>query len=52
MEYIGAARNVRELITLLNKADLSATLTFKGLDESWSYVEVWYDPEVNDVIIK
>lgn len=52
MEYIGVARNVRELIRLLNEVDSSASLELKGTDESWSYVEVWYDSAVDTIILK
>ena len=33
MEYIGTARNVRELIELLSKTDPSATLTMSAVPE-------------------
>ena len=52
MEYIGVARDVRELLKLLEKVDKSAFLELKGTDESWSYVEVWYDPGIDTVIFK
>ncbi len=52
MEYIGAARDVGELLKLLEKVDKSAFLELKGTDESWSYVEVWYDPGIDTVILK
>ena len=52
MTYIGSARNVRELIKLLEQVDSSAFLEIKGLDDSWSYVEVWYDSGIDTVIFK
>ena len=52
MEYIGTARNVRELIELLSKTDPSATLTMSAVPEPWCYIEVYYDKETNDVEIK
>lgn len=52
MEYIGSARNVRELIKLLKRVDNSAELELQGLDDSWSYVEVWYDAGTDTVIFK
>jgi hypothetical protein len=52
MEYIGTARNVRELIKLLEKVDKSAFLELKGTDDSWTYVEVWHDPRIDTVIFK
>lgn len=52
MTYIGTARNVRELVKLLDNIHGSALLESKGLDESFSYVEVWYDAEIDTVIIK
>ncbi len=52
MKYIGIARDVKELIKLLEKVDKSAFLKLKGTDESWSYVEVWYDPRIDTVIFK
>ncbi len=52
MKYIGAARNVRELIELLKQVDSSSLLDLQGLDDSWSYVEVWYDAGIDTVILK
>ncbi len=52
MEYIGSARNVRELIELLSKTDPSATLTLTGTDENWSYVEVLVSEAGDDVMIQ
>jgi len=51
-KYIGDARNVRELIELLSKADPSATLTLKATDEDWSYVEVLASEAGDDIIIQ
>lgn len=51
MEYIGTARNVRELLALIKKVDLSSTITLRGNDESWSHVEAWYDEETNDLVL-
>lgn len=50
--YIGTARNVRELIQLLSKTDASATLTFKGMHEDWTFVEVYVSEDGNDVVLK
>lgn len=52
MEYIGSARNVRELLELLKKVDSSAMLDIRAIEDSWSYVEVWYDHETDTVIFK
>jgi hypothetical protein len=52
MKYIGTARNVRELMELLSKIDPSATITLSAIPEPWSYLEVWYDQEINDIEIK
>lgn len=51
-KYLGDARNVRELIELLSKVNSSATLTLKGTDENWSYVEVLVSEAGDDVIIQ
>ena len=51
-KYLGDARNVRQLIELLSKADPSATLTLKDTDENWSYVEVLVSEAGDDVIIQ
>jgi hypothetical protein len=51
-KYLGDARNVRQLIELLSKADPSATLTLKGTDENWSFVEVLVSEAGDDVIIQ
>lgn len=50
--HIGTARNVRELIQLLSKTDPSATLTQKGTDETWSFIEVWVSAAGDDVLLK
>lgn len=52
MEYIGTARDVRELINLLKKTDQGAFLELKGTEESWAYIEVWYDPGIDTIILK
>ena len=51
-KYLGDARNVRQLIELLSKADPSATLTLAGTDENWSYVEVLVSEAGDDVMIQ
>lgn len=51
-EYIGTARNVRELQELLSKTDPSASITMAAVPEPWCYIEVYYDREINDVTIK
>ena len=52
MEYIGTARDVQELIRLLEKVDKSAFLELQGTTESWAYIEVYYDPGIDTVILK
>ncbi len=52
MEYIGTARDVKELIKLLEKVDKSAFLELKGTNDSWAYIEVYYDPGIDTVIFK
>lgn len=52
MEYIGTARDVKELIKLLEKVDKSTFLELQGTLDSWSYVEVYYDPGIDTVIFK
>jgi hypothetical protein len=52
MEYIGTARNVRELLELLKKVNSSSGIELQGTDESWSYLEVWYDSAVDFVVLK
>jgi hypothetical protein len=52
MEYLGSARNVRELIKLLEQTDSSSCLELQSLDDSWSYVEVWYNRDTDTVILK
>lgn len=51
-KYLGEARNVRELIKLLSKVDPSATLTLKGTDENWSFVEILVSEAGDDIIIQ
>lgn len=51
-KYLGDARNVRELMELLSKADPSATLTLKSTAEDWSYVEVLVSEAGDDIIIQ
>ena len=52
-EFIGQARNVRELMELLQneKINESSTLEIKGIDGSFSVVEVYYDSETDTVIL-
>lgn len=51
--YLGSARNVRELLELLSKVDTSATLSLKPLsDEPWSYIELWVSVDGDDIMIK
>jgi hypothetical protein len=50
--YLGTARNVRELIDLLKKTEKSATLTFKQQFEDWESVEVWISEDGDDVMLK
>jgi hypothetical protein len=52
MEYIGTARNGRELIELLSKVGSFATLTLSATQYPEPYLEIWYDKELDDVIIK
>ena len=52
LEYLGTARNVRELLKLLEKVSKSATIELQGTDDSWDYIEVWYDPAIDSVIFK
>ena len=51
-EYIGTARNVRELQELLSKVSSSATITLAENIWPEPLLEVWYDKEIDDVIIK
>lgn len=51
-KYIGSARNLGELLTLLESLPKSATLKSKNLGDDWSYLEVWYDPLYEEVIFK
>lgn len=51
--YLGSARNVRELKELLEGVDTSATLTLKApSDEPWSFIEVWLSEAGDDIMIK
>lgn len=50
--YLGIARNVRELLKLLEETDASATLTIEGLVECGSFVEVWVSEAGDDVMLK
>ncbi len=50
--YLGTARNAIELIQLLSKTEASATLTLKGTDEDWSYVEVWVSEAGDDIMLQ
>lgn len=51
-KYLGDARNVRELMELLSKADPSATLTLSVTDENWDFVEVLVSEAGDDIIIQ
>jgi hypothetical protein len=51
-EYLGEARNVRELIKLLSKVDPSATLTLKDTEETWSFVEILVSEAGDDIMIQ
>ena len=51
-EYIGTARNVRELQELLSKVSSSATITLSATQWPEPFVEIYYDKEINDIIIK
>lgn len=51
--YLGSARNVRELLELLSKVDASATLSLKPMsEEPWSYLELWVSVDGDDIMIK
>lgn len=51
--YLGSARNVRELLELLSKVDTSATLSLMPMsDEPWSCLEVWVSEAGDDIMIK
>jgi hypothetical protein len=50
--FTGAARNVGELISILAKLNISATLTLKCTDDNWSYIEVWVSEAGDDVMLK
>lgn len=51
-KYLGAARNVRELMELLSKTEPSATLTLQDTEDVWSYVEVLVSEAGDDIIIQ
>lgn len=51
-KYIGTARNVRELIKLLSKVGSSATITLSAIQWPEPLVEIWYDAEIDDILIK
>jgi len=51
-KYIGTARNVRELQELLSKISSSATITLSTNQWPEPFVELYYDKEIDDVIIK
>lgn len=51
-KYLGAARNVRELMELLAKVDSSATLTLSTTEEDWDFVEVLVSEAGDDIIIQ
>lgn len=51
-KYVGAARNVGELVAILARLDISSTLTLKTTSETWSYVEVWVSEAGDDVMLK
>lgn len=51
--YLGTARNVRELKKLLDKVDATATITLKSdAGVTWSYVEVLVSEAGDDVMLK
>jgi hypothetical protein len=52
MKHIGTARNIMELIKVLENVHGLANVEIKGLDESYPYVEVWYDYTIDTVILK
>lgn len=52
MKYIGSARNIRELIKLLDRLDSSSEFEIECQDDRWSYVEVWYDEPNSTVVFK
>jgi hypothetical protein len=51
-KYIGTARNVRELQELLSKVSSSATITLSTNQWPEPLVEICYDAEIDDVLIK
>ena len=52
MEYLGTARDVKELVSILQKADQGAFLELQGTSESWAYIEVYYDAGIDTIILK
>ena len=51
--YLGTARNIRELQAILTKVDPSATITIKGTSGvDWDYVEVWVSEAGDDILLK
>lgn len=51
-EYLGTARNVRELTELLAKVDQSATLTVKSSYEDFDSVEILVSEYGDDIMIR
>ncbi len=51
-KYIGTARNVRELQELLSKVSPSASITLSAVEWPEPLVEIWYDAEIDDILIK
>ena len=53
-EYLGTARDVRELVSILQKADQGACLEIRGLGlgSGWDYIEVYYDRQGDTIILK
>jgi hypothetical protein len=51
-QYLGTARNGMELIELLSKVSSSATLTLSATQYPEPCLEIWYDKELDEVIIK
>lgn len=51
-EYLGIARNVRELMELLSKVDQSATLTIKSSYEDFDSVEISVSEYGDDIMIR
>lgn len=51
-EYLGTARTVGELQELLSKASSSATITLSATTWPEPFVELYYNKEIDDIIIK